>query len=103
MKSTIDHLKNNFTYLLFKKIDPQQNMDRFYYLAWQRTLLGEGCIVRYYGRNGGQQHVLAPESYPNFDRAWPALRKIIQRRLRNGYQIVGKDGMTERDTRPHPQ
>ena len=85
----IEALKANFDYLLFERIDQEQNEYRFYYLAWQPSLFDEGVIVRIAGRKwDGQQQIFAPLPYPAFEEAWPAIRAIIHKQLRNGYRIV---------------
>ncbi len=76
-----------FKYILFDRINPERNESRFYYLAWQRNLLGEWAVVRVYGRRGGQQRVLA-EPFATLDAAWPTIRAHIRARLRHGYRIV---------------
>jgi hypothetical protein len=35
---------------LLVKIDPQQNMQRYYLIWVQPTLLGEHCVIRIHGR-----------------------------------------------------
>ena len=59
---------------------------RFYYLAWQPTLLDAGAIVRIYGRKGVWQRVLITP-YPAFFAARSHLRRIVLRRLNHGYHI----------------
>ena len=52
-------------------------------------MFDEGVIVRIAGRKlDGRQQIFAPLPYPTFEEAWPAIRAIIRKRLRNGYQIV---------------
>lgn len=85
----IEAFKVNFDYLLFERIRQEQNEYRFYYLAWQPSLFDQGVIVRIAGRKlDGRQQIFAPLPYPTFEEAWPAIRTIICRRLRNGYRIV---------------
>jgi predicted DNA-binding WGR domain protein len=76
-----------FRYILFERVDPVKNENRFYYLAWQRNLLGEWAVVRVYGRRGGRQHVLAT-TFASLVEAWPRIRALIRARLRHGYRIV---------------
>ena len=76
----------DFRYLLFERVSPDDNENRYYYLAWQETLLGLG-ILRIWGRKGETQR-LAVAPYPSLAEAWPALRATIRTRLRNGYVIV---------------
>ena len=83
----IEQYKAGFTYMVFEKVDVEQNMNRFYYLAWQDTLLGPS-VVRRYGRRGGHQRIMSPEPFESLDDAWPLLHEVIKRRLRNGYSVV---------------
>jgi len=84
----LDALRSGFTYIRFERIDAEKNEYRYYSLSWEPTLFDEGAVVRRYGRLNGQAHVLAPESFPSLEEAWPHIRSIMRRRLRNGYRIV---------------
>ena len=84
----IDHLQPGFTYLLLERVNPQQNENRFYYLAWQPSLFEEGAVVRSYGRKDGQRRTLTPLPSPSLTEAWPLIRAILRRRLRHGYKII---------------
>ena len=84
----VDALRPGFTYLLFERVNPEENEFRFYYLAWQPTLFASGSVVRIYGRKGGHQRALVPVPFPSLDDAWPLLRSLIRRRLRRGYRLV---------------
>lgn len=76
-----------FRYALFERVNPEQNEARFYYLAWQPTLVDAGAVVRLWGRKGASQRELAtPFETP--DEAWPMLRRLIRTRLRRGYRVV---------------
>jgi hypothetical protein len=44
----IDPLPPGVTYLLLERVDPKQNENRFYYLAWQPVLVAEEALVRSY-------------------------------------------------------
>jgi predicted DNA-binding WGR domain protein len=76
----------NFTYLYFERVDPALNESRYYYLAWQPTLLGP-AVVRMWGRRGGQQQVRATP-FDTLPDAWPEIRRHIRARLRHDYRIV---------------
>lgn len=84
----MEALRAGFTSLSFELVNPARNEGRFYYLAWQPTLLDDGAVVRIYGRKGGRRRVMAPAPFPSLDEAWPMIRAIIRRRLRRGYRIV---------------
>ena len=77
---------DDFRYLLFERVDPEENAFRYYYLAWQDTLLGWG-IVRVWGRKGETQN-LRVEPFGSLAEAWPTIRGTIKDRLRHGYRIV---------------
>ena len=83
----IDALQPGFTYLVLQKLDPATNARRFYYLAWQPTILG-WAVVRAHGRIGERCRMLAPLPFASRADAWPLIRKTIRIRLRHGYQIV---------------
>jgi predicted DNA-binding WGR domain protein len=84
----IDQLQPGCTYLLLERVNPEQNENRFYYLAWQSALFDEGTVVRSYGRKDGQRRTLTPIPYPSLAEAWPFIRAILRRRLQHGYRIV---------------
>jgi len=46
----IEALKANFDYLRFERMNPAQNEYRFYYLAWQPSLLDDGFVMQIAGR-----------------------------------------------------
>ncbi len=76
-----------FDYILFERINPANNEDRFYYLGWQQDLLGEWAMVRVYGQRGSRQQVrITP--FPSLVQAWPVIRSHIRTRLRHGYRIA---------------
>ncbi|MCB0192100.1 MAG: hypothetical protein KDJ65_09160 [Anaerolineae bacterium] len=77
----------NFRYLLFERVNPKRNEDRFYYLGFMSALEGL-AIVRIYGRKGERQRVLPPLLFDSLEEAWPTLRRCIQTRLRRNYSIV---------------
>jgi len=70
----------DFRYLLFERVDPAKNEDRFYSLAWHPTLLDAGVVVRIYGRKGRSQTTqITP--FPSLADAWPTIRRHIRTRL----------------------
>ncbi len=84
----LPHIPQDFRYILFEKVDPARNMARFYYLAWQATLLESGAIVRLYGRKGGWQRMLSPLPFASAAEARPTLEAFVKRRLKRGYRVV---------------
>ena len=77
----------DFTFVLFKRWDPMRNIDRFYFVSYQDTLIGP-AVVRVWGRVGGHQHQLQPTPFPTLNEAWPLIRSVIKARLRHGYVVV---------------
>jgi predicted DNA-binding WGR domain protein len=91
----VDALRPGFTYLLLERVDSKKNENRFYYLAWQPSLFDHGAVLRMYGRKDGQRRTLNPLPYPSLADAWPSIRSLIRRRLRNGYRIKEPAGIDE--------
>ena len=84
----IDALKDGFTWLCFERIIPEKNEHRYYAIGWQPTLYHDGAIVRISGRLGVTKRVMAPMPFDSLDEAWPTIAKLIERRLKRGYQVV---------------
>lgn len=78
----------DFCYILFERVDVEENAARFYYLAFLPTLLHPRAVVRMYGRKGETQHLITPQPFESIDEAWPLMRSIIKARLRHGYRVV---------------
>jgi len=77
----------NFSYILFEKVDPEKNIDRFYLVAYQPTLLGP-AVIRLWGRKGRWQRQATPRPFDSLEEAWPLIRSIVKARLRHGYEVV---------------
>ena len=77
-----------FSYILFERVNPVENVERYYYLAWLPTLLHNHAVVRMYGRKGQTQRMVTPQPFDSLDEAWPLIRTIIKTRLRHGYRVV---------------
>jgi hypothetical protein len=84
----LDNLRAGFRGILLERVDPSANALRFYYLAWQPSLLDAGAVIRIYGRKHGRRRVLAPLPFASLDEAWPLIRALIRTRLRHGYVMV---------------
>ena len=67
-----------------RRIDPAQNMRRFYRMSVQPDLFGGACLVREWGRIGarGQQLI---ERHADEGRAVSALMKLSAIKQRRGY------------------
>ena len=80
---------NNFTSILFERVCPEKNENKFYWLGWQPTLIDEWAVVRIYGRKDGFQRVLSPMPFRSLAEAWSVIKQTIRARVRRGYTVVG--------------
>lgn len=91
-----------FSYILFDRVNPEKNEDRYYRIGWQPTLVDVSAVVIHYGRKGETQHSLA-RPFKSLEEAWPTIQRAIRRRLSHGYRIVEppeytiKEGITTND------
>jgi predicted DNA-binding WGR domain protein len=67
------------------RIQPEQNMQRFYRMEVSRDLFGRAVLVRHWGRLGtrGRQRL---DLYPDPGAAINALAEILRAKRRRGYQ-----------------
>ena len=67
------------------RVDPDQNMARFYEMSVQPTLFGEATIFRNWGRIGtrGQSMMV---TYRGIDDAAAAVTKLEHQKQRRGYR-----------------
>ena len=82
----IDALRPGFTNLYLKRIEPERNIRRFYYIGWHEMLYGM-AVIRIFGRIGGHHRMMTPVPYDSLEEAWPLIRQTIRTRLRHGYVI----------------
>ena len=68
-----------------RRVDPAQNMARFYTLSVQPTLFGEWCLVREWGRIG-RPGTVRYVPYPTLDEAAAACMRLWKAKLKRGYQ-----------------
>lgn len=66
------------------RIDPTQNMRRFYSLAIQPTLFGGASVVRNWGRIGTYGQTMM-ETFDDVDEAAAALARLERVKRRRGY------------------
>jgi predicted DNA-binding WGR domain protein len=78
---------DNFSYVLFDLVNPEINQNRFYYIAYQPTLVDAGAVIILYGRKGESQRVLVAP-FDSLEAAWPKIERAIRRRLSHGYRLV---------------
>ncbi|PBB41155.1 WGR domain-containing protein [Mesorhizobium sp. WSM3866] len=69
----------------FRRIEPSQNMRRFYTLSIQPTLFGGASVIRNWGRIGtnGQSMI---ETFDSEDDAVTASMKLQHAKRRRGYR-----------------
>ncbi|RUW65385.1 WGR domain-containing protein [Mesorhizobium sp. M4B.F.Ca.ET.049.02.1.2] len=69
----------------FRRIEPSQNMRRFYTLSIQPTLFGGASVIRNWGRIGtnGQSMI---ETFDSEDDAVTASMKLQRAKRRRGYR-----------------
>lgn len=96
-----DEPPDNFQYILFERINPERNEQRFYYLAYGPSLEGP-AVIRVWGRKGRSQRAAAPLVCDTLAEAWPKIRQCIKRRLRHGYQIVLPAALAEEQVAGEP-
>jgi predicted DNA-binding WGR domain protein len=77
----------DFNQVEFERIDLAANARRYYLVAWQPDLFGEGAVIRLYGRMGRCKRVITTP-FPSLEAAWPAIRAIVRTRLRHGYRLI---------------
>lgn len=70
-----------------RRIDPEQNMRRFYVLMLQPTLFGGASVVRTWGRIGTAGQTMM-ETFDQQDSADTAFTLLERRKRRRGYQDV---------------
>lgn len=67
------------------RLDPSQNMQRFYTVDIQPTLFGEWSLLRFWGRldrPGGQSHF---RTFPTLSAAQQARDGLLREKQRKGY------------------
>ncbi|KAA3448462.1 WGR domain-containing protein [Mesorhizobium sp. SARCC-RB16n] len=68
-----------------RRIDPSQNMRRFYTLAIQPTLFGDASVIRNWGRIGTNGQSMM-ETFDSEDDAVTASVKLQRAKRRRGYR-----------------
>ncbi len=71
-----------------EKINPARRERRFYALAIVRTLFGEWCLLREWGRIGAAGGQRLAEYLPTRDAAETALQKLKMAKNRRGYATI---------------
>jgi predicted DNA-binding WGR domain protein len=72
--------------IILHRVDPARNMCRFYWLAVQRDLFGQWCLIREWGRIGsaGQVRTVPYATAAQAHEALAAQRRVKERR---GYWV----------------
>ena len=68
-----------------RRIDPSQNMRRFYTLTIQPTLLGGASVIRNWGRIGTNGQSMM-ETFDQIEDAGVALARLERTKRRRGYR-----------------
>jgi len=74
-------------YVRLRSLDPARNRDRGYTLTWQPGLVGDGALVRCWGRTGAAERTCT-DYYPDRAAAQAHVEAILRRRLRHGYRVL---------------
>jgi len=69
-----------------RRIDPAQNMRRFYRMAILNDLFGKASLVREWGRIGSRGQMMV-ETHPDEGQAVNALMKLARAKQRKGYVL----------------
>ena len=75
------------SYLRLAHRDPVQQRQRFYVLAWQPGLFGDGALLRSWGLTGASGHTLMTR-YEGRHAAQPVIERLVHRQLRHGYRVI---------------
>lgn len=83
--------KENACPVHLRRIDPTQNMRRFYTLAIQPTLFGGASVIRNWGRIGTNGQSMM-ETFDSEDEAAAASLRLERAKRRRGYTAAGTTG-----------
>lgn len=72
--------------ILLERIDPAQNMARYYVLAIEPTLFGDAALIREWGRVG-MSCQRRQQFFADHAAAAVVLETWLQRKCRRGYKI----------------
>jgi predicted DNA-binding WGR domain protein len=72
--------------VLLERIDPAQNMCRYYVISVEPTLFGDAALMRRWGRVGraGQEAI---ELFDNAEQAVIKLETWLKRKVRRGHRL----------------
>jgi predicted DNA-binding WGR domain protein len=75
------------SYLRLAHRDPALQRQRFYVLAWQPGLFGDGALLRSWGLAGAPGRTLMTR-YADRRSAQPVIERLVHRQLRHGYRLI---------------
>lgn len=70
-----------------EKIDPAKRQHRFYVMYVTRTLFGEWCLIREWGRIGSRGGQRMADYTDSKEEAETALTKLSNQKCRRGYYL----------------
>jgi predicted DNA-binding WGR domain protein len=82
MDETVSTIRHT---LVLRRLEPAQNVARFYALMIERDLFGRTVLVRHWGRIGGRGRERTDE-HASETAAAAALEKLAAAKRRRGYQ-----------------
>ncbi|VFM98717.1 MAG: WGR domain-containing protein, predicted DNA-binding domain in MolR [Candidatus Kentron sp. G] len=71
-----------------RRVDPTQNISRFYSIRIEKDLFGEWCLVREWGRIGTIGRTRR-DGFPDIGQALDAMEKLTKAKKRKGYFEIG--------------
>ncbi|MGC1497915.1 MAG: WGR domain-containing protein [Sulfitobacter sp.] len=68
------------------RVDPDKNMNRYYFMTVQRDLFGGASLIKEWGRigSGGKVHV---SRHADEGQAVDMLADLVQRKTKRGYKV----------------
>ncbi|MCF1473494.1 MULTISPECIES: WGR domain-containing protein [Rhizobium/Agrobacterium group] len=81
--------KENNSPIQLRRIDPSQNMRRFYTLALQPTLFGGASVIRNWGRIGTTGQTMI-ETFDRKEDAQRVLSRLERTKRKRGYHDAGR-------------
>ncbi|MGV1952617.1 WGR domain-containing protein [Agrobacterium vitis] len=81
--------KENNSPIQLRRIDPSQNMRRFYTLALQPTLFGGASVIRNWGRIGTTGQTMI-ETFDRKEDAQRVLLRLERTKRKRGYHDAGR-------------
>ena len=77
-------------FVMLRRVDPAQNVARFYLVQVGPSLLEEVAVIRFWGRIGGSQRIMVTNC-PDQASAHKLAERLVKLRLKHGYQIIARE------------